>query len=225
MRAIRASLVILFLLLAVYPANAQEFDFEDNFSKGNAAFDSGQYELAIKYLEPCEKIISQDTTKEAQEIDISLLAVMTLSHAQLGKYKIAIDLCTRALDIQKRLFGESSSGYAFWLNNLASYYSKLGDYSRAVELATQTMEICKQIFGETSSDYATSLDILALNCSYIGDCKKAIELGTHAMEIRKQVFGETSSDYATSLSNLAMSYCHLGDYTKAVELGTQVLGI
>ena len=50
MRAIKASLVILFLLLAVYPANAQDFDFEGNMSKGKVALDSGQYELAIKYL-------------------------------------------------------------------------------------------------------------------------------------------------------------------------------
>ena len=51
-KAIKASLVILFMLFTVYPVTAQDFDFEDNLSKGMEALDSGQYELAIKYRIP-----------------------------------------------------------------------------------------------------------------------------------------------------------------------------
>ena len=60
-KAIKASLVILFMLFTVYPVTAQDFDFEDNLSKGMAALDSGRYELAIKYLESCEEVVSPDT--------------------------------------------------------------------------------------------------------------------------------------------------------------------
>ena len=84
-RAIKASLVILFLLLTVVPVNAQDFDFEDNLSKGMEALDSGQYELAIKYLGSCEKFASQDTTKEMQEVDYLLLNYMADSYANLEK--------------------------------------------------------------------------------------------------------------------------------------------
>ena len=67
--------VIVCLLLTVVPVTAQDFDFDDNLSKAEAALDSGQYELAIKYLEPCEKIVSQDTTKEMQGVDLSLIHI------------------------------------------------------------------------------------------------------------------------------------------------------
>ena len=101
MRAKRASLVFLFLILAVYPANAQDFDFEDNLSKGMEALDSGQYELAIKYLEPCEKIVSQDTTKEAQEFDDMMLRILANSHAELGNYKKAIEFVNYIAEISE----------------------------------------------------------------------------------------------------------------------------
>ena len=82
-KAIKASLVILFMLFTVYPVTAQDFDFEDNLSKGMEALDSGQYELAIKYLGSCEKFASQDTTKDMQKIDNFLLNKIADSHAKL----------------------------------------------------------------------------------------------------------------------------------------------
>ena len=225
MRAIKASLVILFLLLAVYPANAQDFDFEDNLSKGMEALDSGQYELAIKYLGSCEKFASQDTTKEMQEVDYLLLNYMADSYANLEKYKIAIDLCTRALNIQKLLFGESHPDYATLLNNLAGYYEDLGDYNKAVDYGTQAMGICKEVFGKYHLTYALSLNSLAGYYSHLGDKFKAVELSTQVMEIYKKVFGESHPDYATSLNILASYYDDLGDYSKAIELGTQDMEI
>ena len=66
-------IIIAIILLSAISIKAQDFDFDDNLLKAEAAFDSGQYELAIKYLEPCEKIVSQDTTKEMQEVDYKLL--------------------------------------------------------------------------------------------------------------------------------------------------------
>ena len=225
MRAIKASLVILFLLLAVYPANAQDFDFEGNMSKGKVALDSGQYELAIKYLEPCEKFASQDTTKEAQEFDNKMLRILANSHAKLENYKKAIELGMRELSIQRQLFDESHPDYATTLTNIAGYYYYSGDNAKAVEFCTQAMEIRKELFGESHPVYAASLNNLAGYYSELGDYTKAVELGTQAMKIRKEVLGESHPDYAASLNNLADYYYDLGDCTKAVELGTQAMGI
>ena len=141
-------IIIAIILLSAISIKAQDFDFEDKLSKGMEALDSGQYELAIKYLGSCEKFASQDTTKEMQEVDYLLLNYMADSYANLEKYKIAIDLCTRALNIQKLLFGESHPDYATLLSNLAGYYEDLGDYSKAVEYGTQAMGICKEVFGK-----------------------------------------------------------------------------
>ena len=203
MRAIRASLVILFMLFAVYLANAQGFDFEGNMSKGKTAFYSGQYELAIKYLEPCEKKMSQCTMKVAQEFANSLLDMIAYSHAKLGNYKKAIELGMSALKIQKQLFGESHPYYATSLSNLASYYSHLEDYTKAIELGMQALEIRKRVLGESSSGYAASLNNLSTYYAHLDNYTKAIELGTQALEIRKRVLGESHPAYASSLRKLA----------------------
>ena len=217
--------VIVCLLLTVVPVTAQDFDFDDNLSKAEAALDSGQYELAIKYLEPCEKIVSQDTTKEMQEVDYKLLNFMVVTLVRLENYKKAIEFGTRALDIQKRLFGDNSSDYATSLNNLANYYYYLGDYSKAVEFGSQALEIRKRVLGESHPAYANSLSNLAGYYSDLGDDSKAVELVTQAVEIQKRVLGESHPAYATSLGNLASYYSYLGDFSKAVELGTQALEI
>ena len=227
-------LTLLLLLVSTFSAAAQitdpekssaDFDFYTNVLKGADAYDSGQYEVAIKYLEPCAEIVSQDTTKEAHEDAANLFCFIAYSYFELGEYVKAIEFGTQSLNISKQVLGESHPDYAASLSNLASYYSGLGDYTKAVELGTQALNVLKQALGETHPGYATSLSNLAIIYSNLGDYTKAVELGTQALNIRKQVLAETPPDYATSLNNLASYYSDLGDYSKAVELGTQALDI
>ena len=227
-------LTLLLLLVSTFSTAAQitdpekssaDFDFNINVSKGTDAYNSGQYELAIKYLEPCAEIASQGTTKEAQEGAANLFCFIAYSYFELGEYAKAIEVGTQSLNISKQVLGESHPDYAASLSNLASYYSGLGDYTKAVELGTQALNVLKQALGETHPGYATSLSNLAIIYSNLGDYTKAVELGTQALNIRKQVLAETHPDYATSLNNLASYYSDLGDYSKAVELGTQALNI
>ena len=227
-------LTLLLLLVFTFPAAAQitdpekssaDFDFKTNVSKGTDAYNSGQYELAIKYLEPCAEIASQDTTKEAQEFAARWFHLIAYSYSRLGEYAKAIEIGTQALNIRKQLFGESHPDYAASLSGLALCYSNLGNYSKAVEIGTQALNIRKQLFGESHPDYAASLSGLALYYSYLGDYSKAVELGTQALNIVKLLFGESHHYYVVSLSELASYYFGLGNYTKAVELGTQALNI
>ena len=227
-------LTLLLLLVSTFSAAAQitdheessaDFDFYTNVLKGTDAYNSGQYELAIKYLEPCAEIASQDTTKEAQGFAASWFHLIAYSYSRLGEYAKAIEIGTQSLNILKQVLGESQPDYATSLTNLASYYSNLGNYSKAVELGTQAMNIRKQVLGESHPDYAASLSGLASDYSYLGNYSKAVELGTQALNIFKQLFGETHPYYASSLSDLASYYSFLGDYSKAVELGTQALNI
>lgn len=227
-------LTLLLLLVFTFSAAAQitdpekssaDFDFNTNVSKGTDAYNSGQYELAIKYLEPCAEIVSQDTTKEAQEFAARLFRSIAYSYSILGEYAKAIELGTQALNIRKQVLGESHPDYAASLSDLALYYSYLGDYSKAVELGTKVLNIVKQLFGESHHYYVASLSELASYYSGLGNYSKAVEFGTQALNIAKQLFSESNPYYATSLSDLASYYFGLGDYSKAVELGTQALNI
>ena len=168
--------IIAIILLSAISIKAQDFDFEDSMLKGKAALDSGQYELAIKYLEPCEKFASQDTTKMMQEIDNILLSIMAESHAKLGNYKKTVELFTRVLNNKKQLLGEFHPDYATTLNKLANCYHYLGDYTAAVELGTQALEIRKRVLGETHPDYANSLSNLANSYSNLVTMPRLLNL-------------------------------------------------
>ena len=227
-------LALLLLLVSTFSTAAQitdpekssaDFDFKTYRAKGLESFQARQYKLAIKYLEPCAEIVSQDTAKKAQAYAAILFSLIAYSYSRLGEYAKAIELGTQSLNISKQALGETHPDYAASLSGLAVYYSHLGDYSKAVELGTQAVNILKQALGETHPDYATSLAGLAGCYSYLGDYSKAVELGTQALNISKQLFGETHPYYASSLSDLACYYSYLGDYSKAVELGTQALNI
>ena len=227
-------LTLLLLLVSTFSAAAQitdpekssaDFDFGINVLKGADAYDSGQYELAIKYLEPCAEIASQDTTKEAQEDAANLFCFIAYSYFELGEYVKAIELGTQSLNIFKQVFGESHPDYAASLSDTAVYDSNLVDYPKAVKLDKQALNIRKQELGETLSGYATSLSNFALYYSNLGDYSMAVGLGTQALNILKHVLGESHPDYANSLNGLACYYSYLGDYSKAVELGTRALNI
>ena len=227
-------LTLLLLLVSTFSAAAQitdsekssaDFDFKTYRAKGLESFQARQYKLAIKYLEPCAEIASQDTAKKAQAYAAILFRLIAYSYSRLGEYAKAIELGTQSLNISKQVLGESHPDYAASLSDLAVYYSYLGDYSKAVELGTQAVNILKQALGETHPEYVASLSELASYYFGLGDYSKAVELGTQALNIRKQVLGDTHLDYATSLAGLAGCYSYLGDYSKAVELGTQALNI
>ena len=227
-------LTLLLLLVSTFSAAVQitdpekssaDFDFGINVLKGADAYDSGQYELAIKYLEPCAEIASQDTTKEAQEDAANLFCFIAYSYFELGEYVKAIEFGTQALNIRKQVLGESHPDYATSLSDTAVYDSNLVDYPKAVKLDKQALNIRKQELGETLSGYATSLSNFALYYSNLGDYSMAVGLGTQALNILKHVLGESHPDYANSLNGLACYYSYLGDYSKAVELGTRALNI
>jgi CHAT domain-containing protein len=58
----------------------------------------------------------------------------------LGEYAKAEPLLVQALDIEKRVLGETNPDYAMSLNNLAMLYQSLGEYAKAEPLNRQTME-------------------------------------------------------------------------------------
>ena len=220
-------LTLLLLLVSTFSAAAQitnpekssaDFDFKTYMAKGLESFQARQYKLAIKYLEPCAEIASQDTAKKAQVYAARLLRITASSYSRIGNFSKAIELCTQELEIRKEVLGESHPAYATTLNELADYYHEYGDFSKAVELCTQAMEIRKKVLGESLRDFATTLNDLACYYSSLGEYFKAIELGTQAMEIRKDVLGETHPAFVHSLHNLALCNYLAGNYGEAYKL-------
>jgi CHAT domain-containing protein/tetratricopeptide (TPR) repeat protein len=142
-----------------------------------------------------------------------------------GEFRRAAPFAECALEIRRRILGETHPAYAESLGNLALLYKSQADYARAEPLYRQALEIRKQALGETHPDCAVTLNNLAALYESKGDYARAEPLYLQALEIRKKALGETHPRYATSLNNLACIYQSRGDYARAEPLLRQALEI
>jgi tetratricopeptide (TPR) repeat protein len=78
----------------------------------------------------------------------------------LGDYKGAKEGYLKALEINKRNYGENHVKYARNLSNLSTVLKDLGDYERAKEGYLKALEINKRSYGENHVNYARNLENL-----------------------------------------------------------------
>jgi tetratricopeptide (TPR) repeat protein len=67
----------------------------------------------------------------------------------------------KALEINKRSYGENHVNYARNLENLSSVLQDLGDYEGAKEGYLKALEINKRSYGENHANYARNLENLS----------------------------------------------------------------
>jgi tetratricopeptide (TPR) repeat protein len=80
----------------------------------------------------------------------------------------------KAIEINKRSFGEYHIEYAITLGNLSGVLKNLGDYEGAIYGYLKVLEIYKRIFGEDHVEYARTLQNLSSVFYNLGEYKVAI---------------------------------------------------
>ena len=82
---------------------------------------------------------------------------------QQGRYREALPLAQRALEIREKVLGpEQHPDIANSLNNLALLYRVMGRYEQAEPLYQQALEIREKVLGQQHPDIANSLNNLAV---------------------------------------------------------------
>jgi tetratricopeptide (TPR) repeat protein len=81
----------------------------------------------------------------------------------------------KALEINKRSYGENHVNYARNLENLSSVLHKKGEYEGAKEGYLKALEINKRSFGENHVNYAKNLENLSNVLLNLGDYEVAKE--------------------------------------------------
>jgi tetratricopeptide (TPR) repeat protein len=79
----------------------------------------------------------------------------------------------KALEINKRSFGEDHVQYARSLENLSIVLRNLGDYEGAKKGYLKALEINKRSFGEDHVEYARTLENLSGVLLILGDIEGA----------------------------------------------------
>ncbi|MEZ4684728.1 MAG: tetratricopeptide repeat protein [Bacteroidia bacterium] len=123
-------------------------------------------------------------------------------HGNLSEYDLAIAYSEKALDIQRRYFGEMSEQVAISMNNLGAEYARVGQYEKALALHQASLDIRKKIWGEESPEVAKALSNLAIVYSYLGDNAKAISINREVFAMRQKVLDGHDRVLIQSLGNL-----------------------
>lgn len=108
-------LLFIFACSASNPQNDQKEQYVDSFEK---AYKSGQWELALKYLD----------TLRLQKIDLNLLPVEAECYAGLGQYDKAISL----LENEIKVHTDTTQGIHYIYHTLGNVYYHKGDYKNAL---------------------------------------------------------------------------------------------
>jgi CHAT domain-containing protein/Tfp pilus assembly protein PilF len=173
--------------------------------------------------------IEQFSKLDAKQLDRLREAVRLLAEAdELGdenKYKEALPLVNRAVEIYKQELGQQSQEYLLQLNFLGWLYMAQGDYARAEPLIREALEGFRKAIGEDHPSTATSHNALGLLCLSMKRFSEAEVQFRQAADGHRRTQGKLAKNYASSLANLAETFKQAKEYRRAEALRQEVLEI
>jgi CHAT domain-containing protein len=139
------------------------------------------------------------------------------------KFKEAIDLYKKCIDLSPQIFTKEHFVYESSLYYLGEIYMELGDFNESIRLNKECLIIQSILYTKNSSEYSRTLNNLA-NCYHdLGNYDKSIEINLECLSIRKSLFGEESDLTWTSLSNLAYNYSIKGDWESSKTINQKLI--
>jgi CHAT domain-containing protein/sirohydrochlorin ferrochelatase len=166
------------------------------------------------------------STLESREIaEVERLNQQVLQLYNQKKYKEAIPLAQRALDILEKVLGKNHPDVATSLNILAAVYDSHEKYTQAEPLYYRALAIYEKALGKVHPDVATTLNNLASLYDSQGKYTQAEPLYHRALAIREKTLGKDHPEVATSLNNLAGLYSKQRKYAQAEPLYQRALAI
>ena len=161
----------------------------------------------------------------AEDDDPDALNQQVSQLIEQGKYREAIPIAERAVEVSKRALGPEHRETADALNNLGFLFQRIGDYAKAEPPYQEALRIRRKVLGPEDPDTAESLNNLGALYQDMGESARAEPLYQEALRIRQRVLGPEHPDTAQSLNNLASLYQDTGEYAKAEPLYQEALRI
>ncbi|MCP4214670.1 MAG: tetratricopeptide repeat protein, partial [bacterium] len=157
--------------------------------------------------------------------DAFLLNATGVTFWNMGDNRKAIEYYEQALDIYKKIHGESHQYTAAALNNLGTAWGALGENRKAIDYFEQALEIWMEAYGEKHQNVAVCLNNLGIARNTLSEHRKAIEYFEQALEIDREVSGNRHPDVSRDLNSLGGACYALGEHRKAIEYYEQALEI
>jgi CHAT domain-containing protein/tetratricopeptide (TPR) repeat protein len=177
------------------------------------------------------------------------LGLRTEQAAQAGKLDEAVELCSRALRLQRRVCGDTDAGVVNGLRALAGLEEARGAWLAAIRAGSEAAAVVARLHGDDhwkSVDSRLDLSDIRLRARLSADqraalvragrlqaaaealtskgkVKEALPPMREVMRLRKEVLGEKHPRYAGSLNNLALLLKDMGEHKKALPLFQQAM--
>lgn len=172
-----------------------------------------------KYVEERIRELGQNREEYSKILDN-----LARYYAVLFDYAKAIELESKALEIQLAISGELSEEYRKRLNNLGALYACIGNDSAAISNLEKSLETELILKGELTKSYVGTLNNLAYVYG-LSDKMKAIKTLNRGVQICDSL-GDHSLLYAQLLENRASYYSNMCYYEEAIrdrEMANDVL--
>jgi serine/threonine protein kinase/tetratricopeptide (TPR) repeat protein len=160
----------------------------------------------------------------------NLLELANITFYQ-GHYDESAQFNRRALDIDRRLFGEQHPAVAEELNNLGAIEADRGNYAESESFYRQSLAIVEKWYGPDHPETAANLTALAQTLTLERRFTEAQALLERALSIQKQGSGPIRATVATTLNQLGIVAFNAKNYdaariyfNQAIETWKQIYG-
>lgn len=159
------------------------------------------------------------------EVEVSIRNTIGQAYMDLGVYPEAQTQFERALDVDRRVFGEKDPKTLRTMSRLGTLDKLQGKSARAEQLLSGTFETQRRVLGPEHPDTLYTANNLASTYANESKYAQAEALHSQTLEIQRRVLGPEHPDTLTTMNNLGTDYSQQGKYAQAEALLTQTLEI
>lgn len=169
----------------------------------------------------CYETINKNFANKLESSEVTMLNNLAALHADIGNYKLAIDLCEQAIAIQEKM-GFTREVLIF-KNNLATIYMNSGDLFKADSLFSEVINVYKNNNQKKDLYYIKTLINYAVLLRKQNKYKECQSILLDNMPLLEKITGQNYHDYIVYLNSLGDTYFMLGDLSKANDLYSKSL--
>lgn len=159
------------------------------------------------------------------DIQAQMFDVMGKVYLSLGRYKKAVSLLNKAIEVRQAYFGDTSLqvAHSHYHLGLAKHHS--GSYHESARHFDRAVEIYRMHPGQVSDEIANCLHYIANMKNVAGRASEAEALHREALAIRRTLLGEAHPDVALSYQGIGQSLMFQGEVRGALQYLRRALGI
>lgn len=176
---------------------------------------SGENSEAINWLRLSSSI--REEVKCYDEIYAKCLFNTGIAYNNLGDFKRMEQFILTSLEIETKLYGESSPLLLRSLSALVTAYLNLNDYSKAISFGNRALKLISISNENDNSDIAILYTNIGVSHARLSDYSKAVLYLEQAESIYKKNSLAEDGNYINLLNSLAVTYFFLGLNDKSDE--------